>query len=270
MAQVVRRCPDPAAVAHLAGAVEQAGLSKTSLRGLARLTERATETAEAVRAPDRVLPLPPALAGLAPERGLRRGSTLAIGPGGMSLAVALLAAGTAEGRWACAIGLPDLGLVACHEAGADFARLILISRPGDAWTRAAAIMSEGFDVVVVAPPATARPTELVGLIRRTRAQDTVLVTVATRPNFGLGRRHPAPAWEAATGVDLRWTVTGRQAHGIGPGHGRLEHTRLTVTAAGRGGFARPRTATLTIGPRQDNIATPNWPGGRADAARSVG
>ncbi|MGH9177562.1 MAG: hypothetical protein ACRD0N_03275, partial [Acidimicrobiales bacterium] len=60
---------------------------------------------------ERLLPVHPALAGLLPGGGLRRGSTVAVA-GSTSLALALVAGPSGAGSWCAAVGVPSLGLVA--------------------------------------------------------------------------------------------------------------------------------------------------------------
>src|ERR1700753_3404528 len=66
------------------------------------------------------------------EGGVRRGSTLVVGSptGGVSLALALVAAASGEGAWAAAVGLPSLGLRAAAELGVGLERLALVPAPG--------------------------------------------------------------------------------------------------------------------------------------------
>ena len=65
-----------------------------------------------------MLPVAPALAGLFPEGGIRRGSTIRV-PSSPSLVMALIAEPSARGIWSAIVGLPDFGLVAAAEAGID-------------------------------------------------------------------------------------------------------------------------------------------------------
>ncbi|HXW79667.1 MAG TPA: hypothetical protein VEJ84_09210, partial [Acidimicrobiales bacterium] len=79
--------------------------------------------ASAVLAQDCLLPLVAPLAGLFPEGGLRRGTTVLIGssspnsssPGATSLALAMLSGPCTGGSWCAVVGAPDLGLVAAAQ-----------------------------------------------------------------------------------------------------------------------------------------------------------
>jgi hypothetical protein len=63
-----------------------------------------------------VLPVAPALAGLFPEGGVRRGSTIRVSSS-LSLVMALLAEPSSLGIWSAVVGMPSFGLVAAQEAG---------------------------------------------------------------------------------------------------------------------------------------------------------
>jgi hypothetical protein len=76
-----------------------------------------------------VLPVVPVLAGLFPEGGLRRGSTVRV-RSSISLLFALLAEASGQGTWCAVVGMPSLGVVAAHEAGVDLSRLALVPEPG--------------------------------------------------------------------------------------------------------------------------------------------
>jgi ribosomal protein L2 len=76
-----------------------------------------------------ILPLAPALAGLLPHGGLRRGSTV-LGRSSTSLLFAVLAEASTQGTWCALVGMPEVGAVVyigvtpkhgarlCHVAGA--------------------------------------------------------------------------------------------------------------------------------------------------------
>lgn len=78
-----------------------------------------------------LLPVVPSLAGLLPDGGLRRGTTLVVtgvsggdpdGAGSISLALALLAAASGEGSWCTLVGITGLGAVCAHDLGIDLDR----------------------------------------------------------------------------------------------------------------------------------------------------
>src|SRR6266545_3058440 len=91
---------------------------------------------------EQLLPVPRALEPLLPDRGLRRGGTMAV-DGSLALALALVAGASAAGSWVVAVGLPDLGVVAAAEAGIVLERLALVPRAGAAaWGTVVAALLE--------------------------------------------------------------------------------------------------------------------------------
>lgn len=213
----------------------------------------------------RVLPVLPALAGLLPEGGLRRGSTVAVGAGaratgagpgagavaagavvagasdavagagagvsgGTSLALALLAGPSAAGSWCAVVGVPTLGLAAAAELGVDPGRLAVVPAPGRDWAAVVAALLDGLDVVAVRPPGRwVRPGDARRLAARARERGAVLVA--------LGR------WE---GADVRLSVAASSWAGVERGAGHLSARLVEVAAEGRGAAARPRSARLWL------------------------
>jgi hypothetical protein len=169
---------------------------------------------------ERLLPVVPALQPLLPGRGLRRGSTVAVGRSA-ALALALVAGASAAGSWVAAVGLPDLGMVAAAEVGIALERLALVPAPGArAWPAVVAALLDAVDVVLVRSPAGLPAGHARRLAARARERGAVLV--------------PLGGWSAAP--DL-W---------LGQGHGRLEARRVEVVAGGRGAAARERRAALWL------------------------
>ncbi len=90
--------------------------------------------------------------------------------GARSLLLGMVAAVTAAGGNAAIAGLPDVGLLAAVEMGADLSRLAVIPDPGTDPVEVAAVLVDGMDLVVLvlggrrgtAPPgagsASPRPT----------------------------------------------------------------------------------------------------------------
>src|SRR6266571_2529849 len=102
---------------------------------------------------EQLLPVPRALEPLLPDRGLRRGGTVAV-DGSLALALALVAGASAAGSWVVAVGLPDLGVVAAAEAGIVLERLALVPKAGPAaWGAVVAALLDAIDVVLVRPRA---------------------------------------------------------------------------------------------------------------------
>ena len=179
---------------------------------------------------ERTLPVLSALAGLLPEGGLRRGSTVAIS-GTTSLALALLAGPSQAGSWCAAVGLPSLGLVAAAEVGVALERFPLVARPGEEWPAVVAALVEAVDVVLVCLPRHVRAGDARRLVAKTRDRGAVLVTT--------GR-------SAAFAADVRLSVAGAAWEGLGEGHGRLRARRMDVVATGRGAAARERRVSLWL------------------------
>ncbi|GAB7047404.1 hypothetical protein [Catenuloplanes indicus] len=176
----------------------------------------------------RLLPVAPELGGLLPNRGLRRGSTVAVGTsrsasGGTSLMLALLAEASRAGSWCAVVGVPALGLLAAAEAGIALDRLALVPYPGAEWPTVVAALIDGVDVVVAAAPDGVSTVVTDRLAARARQRGSVLV--------------PYGAW---TGADVTLQITDGAWDGLGPGHGRLTRRRLTISARGRGAATRPR------------------------------
>jgi hypothetical protein len=199
---------------------------------LRRVAERARPV---TLAGERTLPVLPALAGLVPEGGLRRGSTVAVeGVGATTLALALGAAASAAGSWTAAVGLPSLGLAAAAELGVVLERLVVVDPPPDQWAAVVAALLDAVDVVHARPPRRSRvaPGDARRLVARARERGAVLVGAAA-----LG----------PVGADLRLEV--RRVEWLGPaggGAGRLEARRVEVVAGGRGAAARERRALLDL------------------------
>ena len=128
---------------------------------LALLAERARPLAASQT---RLLPVVPPLAGLFPDGGLRRGTTIVVGRratgggaghgdgGSVSVALALVAAASAAGSWSAVVGLDGLGAVAAHDIGIDLDRLAVVPRPQAAWAEVTAAVIDGVDLVVLFPP----------------------------------------------------------------------------------------------------------------------
>jgi hypothetical protein len=170
----------------------------------------------------RLLPVVPALAPLLPDGALRRGSTVVVaGPGGTTLAMALLAGASAAGGWCAAVGLADPGVVALAELGVDLSRVVLTPYPGPQWGEVAGDLLSGVDVVLVRPPGRARLTVTRHLMARGRERRAALVVLVARPGD----------WPVPAEVVLR--VESGEWHGLDGGHGHLSGRRAVVWAGGR-------------------------------------
>ncbi|MDT0529462.1 hypothetical protein RM555_10730 [Micromonospora sp. DSM 115977] len=177
----------------------------------------------------RLLPVAPELTGLLPNRGLRRGSTIAVATGqprrsgGTSLVLALLAEASRAGSWCAVVGVPTFGAGAAAELGIALDRLALVPHPGPEWATVIAALIDGVDVVVAAVPTTVSASVANRLAARARQRGSVLV--------------PYGRWD---GADVTLQVVRGAWEGLGQGRGRLRRREVTVSARGRGAAARPK------------------------------
>ena len=171
-----------------------------------------------VLAQERTLAVLPCLAGLFPEGGLRRGSTVVVGPGPVpgatSLALSLLAGPSAGGCWCAVVGAPELGLVAAAQLGTELERLALVPSPGPHWPVVTAALLEGFDVVLLRPPAGTSSSEA----RKLEAGPGASFSV-DHPHRALARggRYPSEHFGgglARLGAGL-WPLGGGRGGGVG-------------------------------------------------------
>jgi hypothetical protein len=197
-----------------------------------------------VLARDRKLPLVTALAGLFPEGGLRRGSTVVVGPGSApgatSLVLALLSGPCAGGSWCAVVGAPDLGLVAAAQLGNDLERLAMVPAPGARWAVVTAALLEGFDVVLLRPDGQAAPPDARKLEARARERGAVLAVLGD--------------WPGSADIHLR--VASGRWRGLGDGFGYVAGRQLEVVAGGRGAASRPRRARLSLRGTSLELADP--------------
>jgi hypothetical protein len=176
-----------------------------------------------------LLPVPPALAGLFPYGGLRRGSTITVS-GSSSLVLALLAAVSQESGWCAEVGSPLLGSAAAVEAGVALERFVRVAQPGEQWPAVVASLLEAFELVVVHPPARgAGEADMRRLTARARERSAVLLVTGQWP-----------------GAMVSLSVVRQTWHGLGSGHGYLRARELEVQALGRGAATRPRRATVWL------------------------
>ena len=213
----------------------------------------------------RVLALDPTLAGLFPDRGLRRGSVLGVSGtlGSTSLLLALLAPALAAGSWAALVGLPAVGMEAAAGLGLPLEHLALVPHPGARWTEVAGALLDTVDIVVVGPLGGCRAADARRLAARARERDALLV-VATPDSSSIGSR--SGRWPEA--VDLTLETTAVHWHGLGHGEGTLSGREVWVRSSGRRGGARERTAHLWL-PGPDGRLLPADPPRAADAPRAA-
>ncbi|MBE1498851.1 hypothetical protein H4696_005951 [Amycolatopsis lexingtonensis] len=196
---------------------------------------RVAAQAERARATGRVLPVAPALAGLLPAAGLRRGSTVAV-HGSTSLLLALLAPATASGSWAAVVGMPSLGLAAAAEHGANLSRLALVPRPAAEFPAVVAALLDGVDVVAVHSE-TVLPSVARRLSARARHRGAVLLT--------------SGAWP---GADVELSCRREAWTGPEEGYGHLRQRRAAIRVHGRGSAARPVSTELLLPGPEGGVA----------------
>ncbi|WP_445185109.1 hypothetical protein ACTXG6_43385 [Pseudonocardia sp. Cha107L01] len=190
-----------------------------------------------------VLPVAPALAKLLPDGGLRRGSTVRV-RSSTSLLLALIAEASRQETWCAVVGIPDLGLVAAHEAGIDLSRLALIPNPGADLVAVTAALLDGLDLVAVGGTQQLRAGDRQRLTARARQRGAVLVATDD--------------WPGAD-VELGLTPGGEGWDGLSQdGHGRLRSRRVQVRATGRGAQHRGRKATLLLPGPAGAAAAVDW------------
>jgi hypothetical protein len=183
---------------------------------------------------ERLLPVLGPLEPLFPARGLRRGSVVSVA-GSTSLALAVLAAASAEGSWCAAVNLPALGLAAAAELGVVLERFPQVPAPARAagaggWAWVVGALVDACDVVLARPPAHVKAADARRLTARARERGAVLVV--------------AGAWPE--GAEVQLTVAGAAWEGLGQGFGRLQGRRVEVVAGGRGAAARERRVSLWL------------------------
>jgi hypothetical protein len=188
-----------------------------------------------------VLPVLPALRDLLPAGGLQRGSVVTSGDWGL-LSLALAAGASAAGAWCAITGVPALGVRAAADVGLDPGRLVLIPDPGRNWPQVVASLLDGFDIVLLRPPAQPPAQLRRKLEAAARRHATVLLVAGDWP-----------------GAQARLAVSDEEWTGIGAGHGRLRARKVRVVASGRGAGERPRSHWLWLpGPDGTVIAAESW------------
>ena len=228
---------------------------------------------------ERTLPVLAELAGLFPGSGLPRGGTVLLGPlaapdtldsvsgispnapprrapGLTSLLLLLLAGTSSRGYWCAVVGLPELGLAAAVEMGADLDRLILVPRPGSQgrWQSVVTTLLETVDLVCLAPETPVHPADARWLSARARERRSTLVVLdaAGPPGAARGflRAGPGRAGRALSRwpgpCDLRCAVSESSWSGLELGHGLLSLLHLEAEVGGRGAASRPRRGHLRL------------------------
>jgi len=191
-----------------------------------------------VRAP---LPIAPSFAPLFADGGLVRGRTVACtGDAALSTALALSASATRLGSWLAVIGVPQLGVGAAIEAGVAIERIVLAQPPRASreWVATVAALVEGFDVLIVAPPAALSAHDARRLQTRVAARQSVLMVVHL----------PSPLAACAPqvfGADLDVRADTVTWSGIEQGGSHITQRMVHVRVSGRR-CASPREATIDL------------------------
>lgn len=190
------------------------------------------------------LPVLPALERLLPG-GLPLGQAVTVDGVG-ALPLALIAGAVAARRptepgpehWCAVVGLPDAGVLAAAEMGADLDRILLVDEPGERWAEIVATLVTAVDVVLMRPPSPPPAGTVRRLMALARRHGVALVVVG--------------GWDSAA---FRLQVTASLWTGLGDGHGHLRGRRVQVVADGRGAGRRPRSAWLWL-PGPDGTVAP--------------
>ena len=213
--------------------------------------------------------VPGALAGLVPG-GVRRGEAVAL-PGAADgsaavdyLTLALLAEALRQGLWCAAVGAPELGGAALAgllggpavREGA-LQRLLVVAEPGKQWAEAAAVLADGVDLLLVAPPGAVS------------AQVARRLDARLRQGVADTARHRAAllvlgAWPSARTV-LRVRRLGWS--GLGEGTGHLAGGRAEITAEDRA--RRVRSVRVWL-PGEDGAVLPLAGDGQAGRDQAGG
>lgn len=174
-------------------------------------------------ASESLLPVPDSLADLLPG-ALPRGA-VAVLTGARSLMLSMVATVTAAGDRVAIVGLPDVGLLAAVEMGADLSRLAVIPDPGPDPVEVAAVLMDGLDLVVLSLGGrSVSPSRARAVTARARQREcTLLVTGGDWPG-------------ASARLEAR--VCGYEVTGAGqgppvPGCGRISAVRLAMRGRGR-------------------------------------
>ncbi|MEA2829135.1 MAG: hypothetical protein QOG43_3574 [Actinomycetota bacterium] len=222
----------------------------------AELAERAAPVS---LAGDQRLPVLAPLEPLLPDRGLRRGSVVAV-EGSSALALALAAGASRAGSWCGAVGRPPLGVVAAAELGIVLERFPLVPAPDPSatgpggWAWVVATLLDALDLVIAWPLASVRPADARRLAARARERGAVLVVASG-------------GWPEAP--DIRLTITRSEWVGAEAGNGRLRARRVEVVGGGRRAASGERRATLWLPGPGGGVAAAGG-GGGGGRLRDVG
>lgn len=138
------------------------------------------------------------------------------------MAVGLVASVTAAGGNVSVVGLPDFGLLAAAEMGADLSRLAVIPNPGTDPVEVAAVLADGMDLVVL------------GLAGRSVPATRARAVVARARQRGCALLVTHGDWQGASfRMHARicgYEISGGYAGRFGQRGGRISKVRVSVRA----------------------------------------
>ncbi|MGK2881883.1 MAG: hypothetical protein ACSLE6_14185 [Mycobacterium sp.] len=173
-----------------------------------------------------LLPVPESLAELLLD-GLPRG-TVGVLTGARSLPLSMAAAVTAGGGHVALVGLPNAGLLAAVEMGADLSRLAVVPDPGSDPVEVATILMDGMDMVVLGLHGRAVPPSRVRVVTARARQKGCTLLVAGGDWQGASIRLDA----RVRGYEMTACSGGNPV----PGCGRIARVQLDTRARGRSGM----------------------------------
>ncbi len=173
---------------------------------------------------------PVAAVGEPVSAGLPKG-TVAVLSGARSLPVSMAASVSAAGGHVAVVGLPDIGLLAAAEMGADLSRLAVIPQPGTDPVEVAAVLMDGMDLVILGlagrrvPAGRAR-----ALVARARQRGcTLLVTQGDWQGASVRMDARVSGYEITSGPGASADSAGAPVAGFG----RISAVRVSIRTRGR-------------------------------------
>ena len=159
--------------------------------------------------------------------GLPKG-VVAVLSGARSLPVSMAAAVSAAGGHVAVVGLPDFGLLAAAEMGADLSRLAVIPKPGTDPVEVAAVLMDGMALVVLGLAGRCIPaTRARAVVARARQRGcTLLVTQGDWQGASMRMDARVSGYEITTGP-------GDSSGMPVAGYGRISAVRVSIRIRGR-------------------------------------
>lgn len=168
---------------------------------------------------------PPGVA--VPGRGAFPRGSVAVLSGARSLPVSLVAAETAAGGHAAVVGLPEFGLLAAAEMGADLTRLAVIPDAGADPLEVAVVLLDGMDLVVLGLGGRSVPAARARVVTaRARQRGCTLLVTHGRWQGAMRMEARVCGYEIAAGPGCRGSAPAA-------GCGRISAVRVTTRMLGR-------------------------------------